>query len=192
MARSVLRNSFVGLTALHFIIAFLSCSVLWSQVPKTHCEMPNGGMLSPTNKQLLQDLRESTETGTLFETIQRRSGRPKNCKIKVDGDNIVLSYAFSDSSQLEALINPVIEYSEQRAQLPGQTTASAMKLLRRSAVEYLGGQNCGIRWSKSEEETNADGQGTHSTVFRGDSCNCQARIVFRGSAVETLILKTSC
>jgi len=138
------------------------------------------------------DLQRSVEAGPFYKELMSRFGKPKGCEVKVDGDNIALSYLFRENAHLDARINPTIEYSQQSVQFPGISDESAMALLKKGAADAFGQDGCGIDWSKPEDEATGDKPGAHATVFRGDSCNCQARVVYQEKAVVQLVVSSSC
>jgi hypothetical protein len=51
---------------------------------------------------------------------------------------------------------------------------------------------CGISWTKGEEDPPADAAGKREVVYRGDTCNCQGRLIYQGDAVAGLVLRSAC
>jgi len=122
----------------------------------------------------------------------RRLGKPQGCSVKLDGDNTALQYVFRRNGRLDAKMNPTIEYSEQRAEFGGLSSEEALVLLKKGELDLFGREGCGIDWKQPEDQSTENPPGSHATVFRGDSCNCQARIVYQGNSVVALVLSSAC
>jgi hypothetical protein len=119
-------------------------------------------------------------------------GKPQTCSAKHEGDAISLSYDFPKDAHLDEQVNRAIESSRQRATFPGLNREMALALLKNGESDSYGKDGCGIDWRRPADETTDDPPGSRATVFRGDSCNCQARIVYQGDSVVALVLSSAC
>jgi hypothetical protein len=69
--------------------------------------------------------------------------------------------------------------------------SKAIALLKSAERYEYGSDGCAIVWRKAAEESAAL-DGGREAVYRGDSCNCQARITSRHSYAVVLVLKSAC
>jgi len=92
----------------------------------------------------------------------------------------------------DAQVNSTIESSMQRAESRGLNREKALALLKKGESDSYGKAGCGIEWSKPEDQSMGDPPGSRATVFRCDSCNCQARIIYQGDSVVALVLSSAC
>jgi hypothetical protein len=139
-----------------------------------------------------RDLEQGVTTGPFYQELQRKFGNPKTCRLKMDEDSITLSYAFRNHARLQARVSSAIEYAEQRADLRGLSSDKALQLLKAAEEESFGHHGCGMDWNKPESDATEDSPGSHAIVFRGDSCNCQARVLYQGTSVIGMVLSHSC
>jgi hypothetical protein len=164
----------------------------------SQCSIPgsisDAGNVPESSQKVVREFQRRLEAGPFYIELQRRLGKPKSCslKLKLDGDTIALSYVFRHHARLSARTNPTIEYSQQRAELRGLSREDSIALLKKAEAASYGQDGCGINWTHSEDEATDDPPKSHATVFRGDSCNCQARIVYLGTSVVGLVLSSSC
>jgi hypothetical protein len=56
----------------------------------------------------------------------------------------------------------------------------ALAPLKKGEEGLYGKDGCGIDWKKAEDQSVGDPPRSNATVFRDDSCNCQARIAYKG------------
>jgi hypothetical protein len=106
------------------------------------------------------------------------------------GGAIELKYRFRDGSELLAAVDRRIEYVNQEARWSGSFGGDPLELLRRAEREGYAPDGCGIDWQQAETESLADAS---ERIFRGDVCNCQARIRRdRRDRVVALILRSAC
>ena len=190
MACTILGVSGLWRTALLLAITLAGSRPSKAQAPL--CLITGDMDVSATSQQDIKDTEQSTEAGALYKELVKRAGYPKTCAAKLDGNNITLSYAFANDSRLEARVEPSIEYSEQKAHIMALGKLEAMAILKRTASGYLGGDDCGIDWSRPLQQSGRDGSGTRSTVFSGRTCNCRARIIFRKSTVVAIVMSSAC
>jgi len=140
----------------------------------------------------VREFQQRVEAGPFYKELLRRLGKPKGCDVKLDGENIALSYVFQHNARLDARVDPSIEYSEQQAQFRGLNGKEALALLKESEKDSFGRDGCGIDWDHPEEELPEESSGSRATVFRGSACNCQARVAYQGNSVVALVLSSAC
>jgi hypothetical protein len=140
----------------------------------------------------VQEFRRRVSTGPFFKELVRRTGQPSSCRVEVNGSNLTLIYIFRRKARLEARANVSIEYFQQRMQLQDLDEAQAMELLKKSERDAFGAQGCGINWQQPSEESPGPEPGTREVVYRGDNCNCQGRLVYRGNALVALVSSSAC
>lgn len=139
-----------------------------------------------------RELREHVSAGPVFNEMIHRLGKPQSCDVKLDGETISLLYSFRHNAQLQARQNTSIEYSELRAQFRGLGNQQARSLLKKEEKNSFGSDGCGLNWNKPEDEATGDQPGRHSVIYRGSSCNCQARLIYQAESVVELILSSAC
>lgn len=192
MARPVLSSA--RFWAASFLLGLLSLGgqSSWAQSQSSQCSPGDLANLPASRQHQVRELEQRVEAGPFYRKMLRQLGKPNRCDTKLDGENIALSYVFRDDAHLDARVNSSIEYSEQRAEFLGLSREKALALLKKGALDSFGREGCGIDWNQPQEQTAGDTAGSRATVFRGDSCNCQARIVYRGDSVVALVLSSAC
>jgi len=131
--------------------------------------------------------RHSVERGPLF-AIAAGAGI-EDCSIEEKTGVIDLRYAFRDGGWLHAKRDPRIEYTEREVRFASPLAEDPLAVLRRAEQAAFGAAGCGIDWRLSETEA----QGAASeAVFRGDVCNCQARVRREDGRVVGLTLRSAC
>lgn len=137
-------------------------------------------------------LRRSVENGPLF-TIPAAAAGVASCHVRHDSSVIELEYRFKDGGWLHVKRDARIEYSEQEARFALSPKEDPMAILAAVERGAFGPNGCGIDWRQSETQPAADDISASESVFRGDVCNCQARIR-RGSTgnVIGLTLRSAC
>jgi hypothetical protein len=192
MARPVLERARLCAAALLLAPSLLAGRAGWTQTPAPSCTPPElNGMAAASQKQV-RDLEQRVLAGPFYKKMLQQLGKPQSCSAKQEGDAIALSYAFPKDARLDAQTNAAIESSMQKAAFPGLNREKALALLKKGEAESYGKDGCGIDWKRPEDESIDDPPGSHATVFRGDSCNCQARIVYQGDSVVALVLSSAC
>jgi len=83
---------------------------------------------------------------------------------------------FFDGALLRAKHDVHIEYFEQEVQFLLPPTEDPVAILARAERASFGPEGCGINWRRSEIQSVKDISGITEMVFRGEVCNCQARI----------------
>jgi hypothetical protein len=178
--------------ALLLALSLLGGRLGWSQSPASPCAPPELASMSAASQKQVRDLQKRVEAGPFYRKMLQQLGKPQSCSVRQEGDSIALSYAFRDGAHLDAQVNATIESSMQRAEFRGLNREKALALLKKSESVSYGKDVCGIDWSKPEDQSMGDPPGSRATVFRGDSCNCQARIVYQGDSVVALVLSSAC
>jgi hypothetical protein len=148
---------------------------LSTQVPP--CEIAN-------QSESIAELRRTVEAGPLY-TIPAAGG-VANCRGNVDEGVISLEYNFQGGGWLRVKRDPSIEYNDQEARFGSPLTEDPNAVLKRAELAAFGADGCGINWEEPEK-------GPEETIFRGDTCNCQARIRHNaaGQAIG-LTLRSTC
>jgi hypothetical protein len=182
MARPVLAPVRFCAAALLLALSLLGGRVGGSQSPASLCSSSDPAGIPVSSQKQVRDLQQRVQL----------LGKPQSCNVKQDGDSIALSYAFRDDAHLDAQADSAIESSMQRAEFRGLNREKALALLKKGESRSYGKDGCGIDWNKSQDQPMGDPPGSRATVFRGDSCNCQARIVYQGDSVVALVLSSAC
>lgn len=137
----------------------------------------------------VQALQQRLAAGAFYKELLLRFGRPLTCTVDVQEERTTLTYAFRLGALLTATTDPKIEFSEQTVKQIHLDTASAIALLRRAEKNAYQPGGCGISWKNAEEESDGD---RREVVYRGDNCNCQARLIYQGKYVSALVLRSAC
>jgi hypothetical protein len=130
-----------------------------------------------------KDLQGNVTAGPFYKALVMQTGKPLSCHAEVDGAKVTLTYAFKNHMELRAQVDPAIELNEQRI-MTRMPVAKAITLLK--AAEQQAYKGCGIAWDRPAEKSERE------TVYRGTTCNCQARVTTRGNYAVTLVLKSAC
>lgn len=163
-----------------------------SQSPASAPEcVAEGAPTSPQQTELLGAVRRSVESGPLY-AIGSRAGAP-TCRVRQDDTAIRLEYAFRDGTTLRVTRNPQIEYTDQELRPASALGEDAVAVLTRAEQAAFGDKGCGINWRQPETApATRDGSGTER-IYRGDTCNCQARTRTDASGrVLMLSLRSTC
>lgn len=130
-----------------------------------------------------KDLQKDVTASPFYEALVAKAGKPLSCHADQDGAKRTLTYTFKNHTEFRAQVDPAIELNEQRITMR-MPMAKAIALLK--AAEQQAYKGCGIAWDHPPEKSGRD------TVYRGTSCNCQARITTRGNYALMLVLKSAC
>jgi hypothetical protein len=120
-------------------------------------------------------LLAATERGPLFITLKAASST-QNCRVRFEPGTVEIYLRMTDGSWLRVARDSRIELYEEEARLAVPLSEEPTAWLRRAAVAAFGDGACGIDWRASEIEQAADDRSATEHVFRGDVCNCQARL----------------
>lgn len=114
-----------------------------------------------------------------------------DCSIEAPADGPArLTYRFRDGSLFWLQRDPRIELLEQHAEFAREPPADALRVLAAADKAAYGEQGCAIDWQAPETRTGAGGT---DQIYRGQTCNCQARV--RRNAlgrITALALKSTC
>ena len=174
--------------ATSFVLALASLSFNAMQAQAARCSPSGLEGAPPVRQKQVREFQQRVEAGPIYKELLLRLGEPERCGAKLDGENIAVSYAFRNEAHLDA----GIEYSEQHAQFRGLDGEKALALLKQSERDSFGQDGCGIDWNRPESESKKESSSSRAVVFRGSSCNCQARILYSGKSVAGLALRSSC
>ena len=183
MARAVLGSAPRWAAAL--VLAAALSATLACGADKTTCSSRS---LDPA----VRTLQQQTAASAFYKELLLRYGKPLRCSVEVQDSRTDLTYTFRHGAQLIARIDPKAEFSEQRMELVQMSTDQAIALLKRAELSSYPPGGCGISWTSPEEESTGDTSGTHETVYRGDTCNCQARLTYKGQYIVVLVLRSAC
>jgi hypothetical protein len=122
-----------------------------------------------------QALRSATERGPAFATL-RAASPVQSCSVRYEPGAIEIEWRMRDGGWLKVVRDARIELYSQEVRLVTPPTEDASAWLKRAASAAFGEGGCGIDWSRAESDTPSGEPGATEQVFRGDSCNCQARL----------------
>jgi hypothetical protein len=166
-----------------------------SQSPATSsapdCVAAEGGT-SPQDPEALASLRRSVETGP-FYTISASTSVVAACRVSRDADAITLDYTFRDGGSLRVTRNPRIEYSDQEVRFASPPGEGPVAVLTRAEEAAFGAKGCGIDWRQPETRPAGDDASVTEIIYRGDVCNCQARVRSDAAGrVAGLVFRSAC
>ncbi len=188
MARSVLNSARI----LGSLVLCLASALACAQQPAQSCAPIAGQVVPAARQKQLHDFQNSVESGAFYQELVRRRGLPQSCNSGVDGETLSLTYAFRGGAQLEAQSNASIEFSEQRMQVSGLNKQSALNLLKAAEHSLYGEEGCGIQWERPTTEPNPQHPTSHDVVYRGSTCNCQARMLYQRKTIIALAVRGAC
>ncbi|HME69418.1 MAG TPA: hypothetical protein VKM54_06065 [Myxococcota bacterium] len=139
-----------------------------------------------------QSLPQRLEAGPFYREMVRRFGKPLSCKLASSDGNVSVTYGFRGDAVLTGRTNEPIESSEQKIELPRMARTKAIALLKAGEKDSYAPDGCGIDWEQPEEEADTRDPASRDVIYRGDTCNCQARLKYRKGWVVSLILKSAC
>lgn len=151
------------------------------------------GTPSPEDAASALALQRNIETSPLYAIPASTEG-VATCRIHYQPEGVLgLEYRFQRGGSLRVTRDARIEYTEQDARF-ALTAKEAPEAILASAERIAFGPNgCGIDWRQSEKQPAEDGRGVTETVFRGEVCNCQARIRRgAGGQVIGLMFRSAC
>lgn len=120
-------------------------------------------------------LRVATERGPLFATLQAPSS-VQACRVRVEPGTVEIDWRMHDGGWLRVARDSRVELYEQVARLAVPLSEEPTAWLRRATVAAFGDGACGIDWRTSDTDPATDDRTATEQVFRGDACNCQARV----------------
>lgn len=120
-------------------------------------------------------LRRSVEGGAL-QRVAALPG-PATCLGQVDAEGAIhLDYRYADGSALQVRRQSRIESTDFNLRLGQPPAGPVQDILAELERTAFGATGCGIDWQRATAEPAADGSRGVDTVYRGDVCNCQARV----------------
>lgn len=184
--------SVLGCMRLSVVLLFAGSLVAPAQgigLEAGHCST-GSATVPASQKKAFKEFQQRVESGPFYGELVSKTGKPTACSVTLQNGNIRLVYLFHQQGRLQATTNPDIEFSEQKVKLPSLTEDKALTLLKAGEKDFFGQDGCGINWTEpSKEKTES---GVPEVVYRGDTCNCQAHEVYKGSLVTELILRGAC
>jgi hypothetical protein len=143
------------------------------------------------------DLRGRVEASPLYRYLAGHHGplTPACDGEALDGTQAAgaqVDYRAHDGAALVVRSDPRIEYFDARLVTPGMNEATALALLEEEELFAVGPSGCGIVWSAPAETTEGGIAGSREVVYRGDACNCQARVTFTGDSVVAAAFRIAC
>jgi hypothetical protein len=122
----------------------------------------------------LAQVRHTVESGPLFQAVAANTALT-SCRATGEAEKVVIEYHFADGASVRATRDPRIEYFDEEVQLASPPAANAVDLLTRTERAVFATDGCGIDWKDPETLPAGESKGTE-TIYRGDTCNCQARV----------------
>jgi hypothetical protein len=142
----------------------------------------------PELQRTYAEFKRSVESSPLAGHL----GRPVSCDARADGGAIRLTYESPTGAKLEAHRDPALEFTEQRLSEKGMSRPAALALLQRTERWAFGDKGCSIAWKKRPAMEADATRGTREYAYRGDDCNCQARLVYGGKVLRWLVFRSAC
>ncbi|HUI83689.1 MAG TPA: hypothetical protein VL240_05670 [Candidatus Binatia bacterium] len=153
---------------------------------------PTGQAIPAASRKQFAALQKRIEKGVFYRELIGRLGPPQSCNERLEGDTLALTWAFRGNARLEARIDTSLEFSEQRMQLSRLTGERALALLKAAEKDLYGDDGCGIRWKKPVSEKDASHPASWERIYRGTTCNCQARVTYRQKSIVALLMRSAC
>jgi hypothetical protein len=138
------------------------------------CSATNGPATAQDSA-TMAELRQSVENGPLY-TVPAAATGVASCHVHYDSGVTVLEYRFKDGGWLSVKRDARIEYTEQEARFALSPAENPATILADAERVAFGSKGCGIDWRQAETQPAGDDHNAIETIFRGDVCNCQARI----------------
>jgi hypothetical protein len=115
------------------------------------------------------------------------------CAVAGADASLVATYTAANGNAYRLQRDEHIEYSDEEARFAVPPRTAPLNLLQDAERAAFAPAGCGIDWSHPEASPAAAASGSAVTVYRGDVCNCQARL-HRSSAgvVVALGLRSAC
>lgn len=138
------------------------------------------------------EVQRAVEQAPLYRALAAASPLV-TCIVEQVTGRTSLAYRFSDSGSLRVERDAASEYMNQEAHVGRDFRERALEVLKRAEFDAFRPAGCGIDWRRASTERQLERPSVKVSVYRGDICNCQARIVRdeRGY-VETLALRSAC
>jgi hypothetical protein len=152
-----------------------------------------GGPLAPQDAEAVAKLRQTVDAGPLYAMLAA-STSVASCSISVgESGRIALDYRFRDGASLRVTHDPRIEYNNQEVHLASPPAEDAVAVLTRVERAGFGADGCGIDWREADTQAAGNEPNVTETIYRGDVCNCQARVRRdTGGRVVGLVFRSAC
>jgi hypothetical protein len=137
-------------------------------------------------------LLRRAESAPLFDAAMAASPVAA-CTVVGSDASLAAAYSAVNGNAYRLQRDEQIEYSDEEARFAVPPRAAPLALLQDAERAAFVPAGCGIDWSHPEASPAAAASSPPVTVYRGDVCNCQAR-VHRSSAgvVVALGLRSAC
>jgi hypothetical protein len=132
------------------------------------------------------------QAGPFYHVLEQQLGQARSCTRSVQAGALRIAYEFPRNGTLVAQTDPRIEFSEQRVNLQGLDEDEAKRLLQAAEANAFGATGCGLDWEHHVIEEPGTFGGSQEVVYRGDACNCQARVLYDDEKVIGLVLRSAC
>jgi hypothetical protein len=140
----------------------------------------------------LAALRRAVETAPLYSSLAAKAA-VASCRVSAASSKITIEYTFRDGGSLRATRDSSIEYSDQEARFASPPADDPVDVLTRVERAAFSADGCGIRWREPESQPAGDDSKSTETIYRGDVCNCQARVrTDAASRVVALTFRSAC
>jgi hypothetical protein len=151
-----------------------------------------GAATSAAGAEAMTKLRRTVEAGPLYAAATA-TRELASCRMSQEPDSLTLEYTFRDGGWLRVTQQPRIEYMDQEVRLTSPLAEDAVAVLKRAEQAAFDQQGCGIAWQDAEKQAAEDDKSAMETVYRGDVCNCQARVrTDAAGRVVGLLLRSAC
>lgn len=148
--------------------------------------------VSAADAEVARSLRTTIEGGPLYRAAAADT-EAASCRVASESGAITLEYTFRDGGSIRVRRDPRIEYSSQEVRLTRPLEEMPVAILARAEALAFPGGGCGIDWRAPERAPAADDPAATETIYRGEVCNCQARVrADAGGRVIGLILRSAC
>jgi hypothetical protein len=119
---------------------------------------------------------------------------PATCVGQVDADgSIHIDYRYADGSVLQVRRQSRIESTDFNLRFAQARTGPVQDILVELERTAFGAAGCGIDWRRATTEPAGDASRSFDTVYRGEVCNCQARVRRDDQGrVVVLALRSAC
>jgi hypothetical protein len=159
-----------------------------AQPATMQCTPDTSAKVPKSQRETLQKLQQSVESGPLYRELVSASGKPQACKVTLEKNAMTLTYLFNEEGHLQVTIDPTIEFSEEKVKLPKLppiTEEQALALLKAAEKHSFGENGCGIKWSKPLSKRRTPG--LREVSYLGDVA-CAASKLYRGDRIAELSL----
>jgi len=158
----------------------------------TQCSTAGAVKLSPEDAAAVATLRATVEKSPLYEASAAKRG-VTTCTVTSESGERIVRYTFRDSGWMQVTYQPRIEYTDQEVRLTSPLDEDAVPVLTRAERAAFGADGCGIDWRQPETRTPEDDASARETIYRGDVCNCQARVrTDAAGRVTGLLFRSAC